>query len=304
MASNLDFKALKQNINLIQYASQMGYKIDKRKSTRSSVAMQKESCDKIIISKSNGVWVYFSVYDDQDNGTLLDFVKNRTDKSIYTIGRELEAWSGLGLSQSIQNVSNVKEKQFEPERIQRLFSYCRSAFNNTYLHSRGIVSDTLRSKRFVNRVFQDQFKNAVFPHFKKGQVCGLELKGEHTDLFVRGSEKTLWRSNHFKEDDTLLIAESPMDAISYQMIHQLKSGFYAATCGSLSMRQNRIIQNLLTKERWVNSVILATDNDKGGDKLTDRLERLIQNVKYSGELKRHSPDKREYDWNDVLNQSI
>ncbi len=302
MASSLDFKSLKQNIDLTQYAAYLGYQIDKKKSTRTSVAMHKDKSDKIIISKSNGTWIYFSVYDDSDNGTILDFIKNRTGRSIYQIGRELESWLGQGVEISNQYEPYLKEKSFEPQRIQRLFNYCKPAYNHAYLHSRGITNETLRSPRFINRVFQDQFKNAVFPHFSKGKICGLELKGENTDLFVRGSEKTLWRSNRMMDDDTLIIAETPIDAISYHLIHGLKSGFYTATCGGFSSKQGLIIQNLLTELDWVKSVILATDNDKGGDKITTRLERLISNVEYSGELRRHSPTKRGCDWNDVLNQ--
>lgn len=302
LASSLDFKGLKQNIDLTQYAAYLGYKIDKKKSTRTSIAMHKDKSDKIIISKSNGTWIYFSVYDDSDNGTILDFIRNRTGRSIYQIGRELEAWLGKGLEISNQYEPYLKEKTFDPERIQRLFNYCKPAYNHAYLHGRGITNETLRSPRFVNRVFQDQFKNAVFPHFKKRKICGLELKGEHTDLFVRGSEKTLWRSNRMMEDDTLIISETPIDAISYHLMHQLKSGFYIATCGGFSAKQGIIIQNLVSDLPWIKNVVIATDNDEGGDKITKRLERLLYEAQYSKEIKRHSPDKRGCDWNDVLNQ--
>ncbi|MEP2025830.1 MAG: toprim domain-containing protein [Reichenbachiella sp.] len=301
MSYNIDFKNLKREIDLTQYAAFLGYKIDKKKSTRTSVAMLKDRSDKIVISRSNGTWIYFSVYDDSDNGTIIDFVKNRTNRSVRDIGRELEGW--LGTNPQISNeFKPVKEKGFEPKRIERLFNYCKPAYNNAYLHGRGIPNELLRSERFFERVFQDQFKNAVFPHFKRGRVCGLELKGEHADLFVRGSEKTLWRSNRMIDDQILIIAETPIDAMSYEIIHQLKDGFYIATCGGFSKSQADMIRKLVSEFDWIKSILIITDNDKGGDKITSRLEILISSTDFAGEIRRHSPDKRGCDWNDVLNQ--
>ncbi|MEM9298127.1 MAG: toprim domain-containing protein [Bacteroidota bacterium] len=298
----IDFKALKEQVDLLQYAAYLGYKIDKKKSTKTSIAMRKDNSDKVIISKSNGIWIYFSVYDDSDNGTILDFIKNRTGRSIYQIGKELEGWIGKNVNVSNQYEPYLKEKEYDPERVKRLFSYYRPTFNNGYLHTRGITNNILCSARFQNRVFQDQFKNAVFPHFKKGIVCGLELKGDQTSLFIRGSEKTLWRSNRLLHDNTLIIAEAPIDAMSYHIIHGLEHGFYTATSGGLSPRQLEIIKNMVSEFSWIRSVILATDNGKGGDKIASRIENVIRNTTYQGTIERHSPDKRGYDWNDVLNQ--
>jgi len=92
MTQQLDFSRFKSEINLTQYAAHLGYEIDKKKSTRSSVAMR-SGADKIIISRRSGIWVYFSVSDDHDNGTIIDFAQNRTHKAIAEIGRELK--SGL-----------------------------------------------------------------------------------------------------------------------------------------------------------------------------------------------------------------
>ena len=297
-----DFKQLKEEINLADYASSIGYTLDKKKSTKSSLVMAHEHNDKIIISKPRNVWIYFSVYDDRDNGTVIDFVKNRSQKSFYEIGRDLHGWLSNPLNLSIQNAPFLKKKSADPKRIRRLFRYCEPAINHAYLQSRSIPDALLRHPRFYGRIFQDQFRNAVFPHFKKGEVCGLELRGENINLFVRGSEKTLWRSNRLNSDDTLLIAETPIDAFSYQAIHGLSKGFYTATCGGFSPNQGEIIQKLVSGVSWIKEIILITDNDEGGDKITARLEQLILQTNYEGSMIRHSPQKRGCDWNDVLNQ--
>ena len=298
----IDFKDIKKNIDLVQYATSMGYIIDKKKSTTSSIALCKDKSDKVIISKKNGIWVYFSVYDDSDNGTIIDFIKNRTDRSIQEIGMELQKWSGLNLPIPQQNSPFLNEKCYKSERIEKLFNHCRIAYKNDYLKGRGLSHQVLHSPRFCGRVFQDDFKNAVFPHFKEGKICGLELKGKGISLFVRGSEKTLWRSNHLMEDDRLIITETPIDAMSYAILHPLGNDFYIATCGGFSQKQVEIVQKFVSEFSWINNIVLATDNDIGGDKIAHRLETIIKESSYTGKVSRHSPTERGCDWNDVLIQ--
>ena len=68
-----ELQKFKNEINLTEYAASYGYCIDKGSSSQSSATMRNSGGDKIIISRSiNGDWVYFSVKDDGDNGTVID----------------------------------------------------------------------------------------------------------------------------------------------------------------------------------------------------------------------------------------
>ena len=96
MTQKYDFARFKSEINLTQYAAAMGYEIDRKNSTKASVKM-KNGCDTVIISKRNAVWVYFSPVDDRDNGTIINFVQNRTGKSLPEVGAELQSWIGGGV---------------------------------------------------------------------------------------------------------------------------------------------------------------------------------------------------------------
>ena len=306
LTKTFDFPRFKKEINLTQYAAYLGYEIDRKKSTRNSIAMRQGNADKVIISKQYGVWVYFSVYDDQDNGTIVDFVKNRTSKHLFEIGEELHLWLGgsIELPKPKSYVQDVEEKKADPERVKRVFNCCSPAFEHDYLKSRGISAEVLMSPRFSGRVFQDRYLNAVFPHFKDKKVCGLELKGEDTGLFVRGSEKTLWRSNITAQDDTLIISETAIDAISYQILYPLSSAFYTATSGGFSPEQGDIVRQLLTSLPQIRKIIRIMDNDNGGDVLADRLDTIINETDYQGLNNRHSPDICGLDWNDVLKKQL
>lgn len=188
--TQLDYSKFKTDINLTQYAAHLGYEIDRKKSTRSSIAMRKDS-DKVIISRRGNIWVYFSVTDDSDNGTIIDFAEKRTHKSIGEIGRELQNWIGGGVSlpDAKSYVREVAPQEYDPARIAKIFKFAKPASKHCYLASRGLTDALLTDRRFAGRVFTDRYQNAAFPHFKDGQVCGLELKNHDKALFVRGSEK-------------------------------------------------------------------------------------------------------------------
>lgn len=298
MSFKIDFHRFKTEIDFIHFASHYGYKIDRQKSTKQSVCMGLDNRDKIIISKRNGKWVYFSVHDDQDNGTIIDFVIKRTGKSIFEVGQELSSWTAQSVV--LDNSIKVEEQQPDPKRIQRLFSYCSILRNHPYLNERGLKEEVLNSSRFNKRIYTDRFNNVVFPHFKNHQVCGLELKNKNIGLFVKGSEKTLWRSNVFRSDHTLALSETPIDAISYQALFQLKNVFYVATSGSPSPAQLEFIKQLLNLHFNIQEVKIITDNDTGGDRLSKLFEDVIFESGFKGQVLRDSPKQRGGDWNEVL----
>lgn len=174
--TKIEFSRFKHEINLTQYAANLGYEIDKKKSTRHSIVMRMGNEDKVIISRQSGNWVYFSVYDDQDNGTIIDFVKNRTSKSLFEIGQELQVWidGNITLLEPTRYVSEVQEKQPDPCRIQRLFNYCSPAYDHEYLKKQ-------RHYRRIPKV------SAIFGKVISGsfQQCRVSAFQEQTSLCLR-----------------------------------------------------------------------------------------------------------------------
>ncbi len=301
MRQEYDFSKFKSEINLTQYAAHLGYEIDRRKSTRSSVAM-KGGADKIIISKRSGVWVYFSVSDDRDNGTIVDFIQNRTHKSMSEIGQELQEWVGgsVSLLEPRGYAREVTEQNIDPERVAKVFKGCCAVKYHPYLESRGVGRDVLSSARFAGRICKDRYHNAVFPHYGGNGICGLELKNSEKAVFVRGSEKTLWRSNIRAGDNTLILSEAVIDALSYAILFPNKTAIYAATGGGMSLLQAEIIKQAVQGIKSLKRIVLITDNDTGGDRLTDKILGALSQSDFSGEVTRHSPELCGQDWNNVL----
>ena len=296
-----EYSRFKQEINLTQFAAHLGYEIDRKKSTRSSVVMR-SAADKVIISRRGNIWMYFSVTYERDNGTIIDFLQNRTGKSLIEIGQELQVWIGGGmiLPEAKNYVRDIEEQEFDPERVRKIFTRCMPAKRHSYLEGRGITPAVLQSDRFAECIFSDHYGNAAFPHFDEQGVCGLELKNVDKALFVRGSRKTLWRSKSRAGDSALVISEAVIDALSHYILFPSEASAYAATGGGMSPEQAEVISALIHKSTGLKRILIITDNDEGGDKLAEKLIEAVKGSGFAGTVTRHSPETRGLDWNEVL----
>ncbi len=301
-----DWKRFSHEINLTEYAASCGYELDRKNSTRASVKMRHGN-DIIIVSKKGGAWVYFSVIDDNDNGNIVNFIQKRTGKELSDIAKELKIWLGEA-APSIEPknyAQEVEEQEYDPQRVQNIFKGCYPAQYHSYLQGRGIKQELITSPRFKGRIYFDRYKNAAFPHEnEKGEICALELKSKDQGIFVRGSEKTFWRSNCFKTDHTLIIGEAVIDVLSYALLFPNDKAVYAATGGGMSPEQGELLKQTLSKLRNITTIILVTDNDAGGDRLAEKLKTIINESRFTDEVKRHSPEQKGQDWNNVLKNKV
>jgi hypothetical protein len=92
---DVELERFKAQINLSEFAASKGYALDRRESSRNSAVMRHPDSDKIIIAQNeNGDWMYFSIRDDRDNGTIIDFLQNRGGGSLGQVRKTLRAWLG------------------------------------------------------------------------------------------------------------------------------------------------------------------------------------------------------------------
>lgn len=295
-----DFTAFKQSVNLSQYAATQGYELDRKKSTRSSLVMRHANGDKIIVSKKGANWVYFSVHDDRDNGTIVDFIEKRTSKSLPDIGRELAAWSGGAGALPVYSLPDVQEQVYDRTRITKAFRWLKPAGAHPYLlETRQIPADVLKDSRFAGRIFQDRYGNVVFPHQNGQGICGLELKNHDKGVFMRGSEKALWLGNINPADTSLILAEAAIDALSHFALFRPLNASYGAVSGGMKDSQFDCLVDIIQKMPRLAKIVLAVDHDQGGEKIAKRIETYLAR-KFTGEIVRHIPEQEGMDWNDVL----
>ena len=90
-----ELESFKVGINLSEYAAAQGYALDTKASSRNSKVMRDARGDKIVIARGeDGHWIYFSVRDDLDNGTIIDFVQKRNGVKLGGVRQELRPWIG------------------------------------------------------------------------------------------------------------------------------------------------------------------------------------------------------------------
>lgn len=295
-----DFAHFKQSINLSQYAASQGYELEPKKSTRSSLVMRHANGDKIIVSKKSANWVYFSVHDSEDNGTILDFIEKRTSKTLPEIGRELSAWTGGAGVLPVHALPEIEEQVYDPERIKWVYQGLKPIGAHPYLtEARKIPAFIVRHYRFRGQIFEDRYGNVVFPHRNPQGLCGLELKNHDKGVFLGGSEKALWLGNIEADDRVLTLAEAPIDALSHFTLFRPQYTAYGAVSGSIREKQLDYLLQVIQKMPKLETIILAVDHDEGGEKIASRIESHLDG-QFTGEIIRHTPAVKGMDWNEVL----
>ena len=101
-----ELERFKTEINLVAYATSQGYQYLKRESSRSSAVLRHNSGDKIIVATdTENRGIYFSVGDDSDNGTIIDFVQNRSNLNLGGVRKELRSWLANGELPMVMNIA-------------------------------------------------------------------------------------------------------------------------------------------------------------------------------------------------------
>jgi hypothetical protein len=159
-----ELDTFKMRINLTEYAAMQGYVIDKRESGRASATMRHPNGDKIIIGKAaGGHWIYFSVRDSSDNGTIIDFIQHRQSVSLGDIRRNLRSWTGETISPALF-VRELKPSTKDRTRVAAIFAKAEDTTQHPYLTARGLPSDLQASSRFAGSFKIDGRGNVLFPH--------------------------------------------------------------------------------------------------------------------------------------------
>jgi hypothetical protein len=151
------------------------------------------------------------------------------------------------------------------------------------------------------------YASAWFAHRDQdGRLTGIEMRGPDYRGFSPGGAKTLFRLPGRLPASTvpvrrLVVAEAPIDAMSVAAIEHLRADtLYVATAGGMGP------QTLVALERQLRALasedgalVVATDNDRAGDRYHAQLAAMTQAAGVRSERLLPPPDQ---DWNDVLRQ--
>jgi hypothetical protein len=294
-----ELERFKRDINLSEYAASRGYQLDRRESSRNSVVMRHPvSDDKIVVSRAErgGHWIYFSIRDARDNGTIVDFVQHRDRCSLPDACRELSEWLGVDRPHVAPDSyrASVSVRAVDRDAAHRAYDAAWPVADSRYLNSRGIRTATITDPRFLGTFRADGLGRILFPHHDDAGFGGFESKGRGWTSFAAGGVKALWSSNILPDDRRLVLVESAIDALSHHQLHPDARTRYASTAGTISEHQRRVIAAVITRLPAGCAIVLAFDRDAGGEELARQLRELAP-----GRTERITSPIGN-DWNDCL----
>ena len=286
------------------YAESFGYQRVAGE-TGNSYTLKNDDGDKLVAKQDGDHWVYFSVKDRADNGSVLDFVQRRIGGSLGHVRKLLRDMAGqtgtwrdisLPTARSLDR-DDTHKPAIDPYR--KTAAVWNAATWNPapdYLLSRDLSAAVLSDPMFTDCWRVDRHGNVLFPHHDQGGMCGYERRGPDCKSFGKDVKRGVWRSANLWHDLTteIVICEAPIDCLSH---YQLTGGSlaYIATGGSLGSRQLELLRLLF--KRVIRSegvwVTVGTDNDPAGDAMYDQIAAIAP-------MKVYRSAAVGKDWNDDL----
>lgn len=301
--ADAELERFKTGVNLSEFAAARGYALDRRESSRNSAVMRHPDGDKIVIARhEGGAWVYFSVRDGGDNGTVIDFLQHRDGGSLGDVRKTLRAWSGSPRP-SVPEIAFVRDLfplSRDRAAVMAAWERARATLALPYLTSRGLGPDVLGLPIFAGGVRVDERNNALFPHYDREGLCGFEIKNRDFTGFAAGGIKGLWYSQAKTTDARLVLTESAIDAMSFHVLQGDTWTRYMSTGGSLNPQQPALIRGAMEKLPPGGVVLLAFDADEGGEKLAEEVQAFAP----SGRDVRRALPEGGKDWNQVLKNRL
>ena len=250
--------------------------------------------------------MFFSVRDDEDHGTLIDFLQRRQNLSLGAVRQILRPWIGRpAASPQFPGLESTSPNRMHVECTYRRMA---NAQRFPYLeHQRGVPADVLLAPRFAGRMRIDSRGNTVFPHFDAAGLCGYEIKNCGFSGFAAGGQKGLWFSHAQPDDRRLVLTESAIDALSYAALFADAEDQtrYASLGGKPSSRQAALVQATIAKLPAGAEIVAAFDADDAGRKLVEMIREIVAGIalrmgRSDLIFETRLPADEGEDWNQVL----
>jgi hypothetical protein len=304
-----EIETFKRDIDVRQFAASLGDEIDKRESWRGSTVMRR-GADKIVVKRNrNDHYVFFSMRDDRDNGTIIDFLQRRQKLSLGAVRQVLRPWIGKPVA-ALPLFPKLGPTSKGRMRVESEYRRMAKVLRHPYLErERCLPARVLSSRRFAGRVRMDDRGNAVFPHFDREGLCGYEIKNAGFTGFAAGGTKGLWFSHTGPDDRRLVLAESAIDALSHATLFPdaAEQTRYASLGGKPNSKQPDLIKATIVRLPEESEIVAAFDADEAGRRLADVVRLAVAAVATeTGRtdliLNVHLPAQEGEDWNQILQE--
>lgn len=290
------FKELCEAINLLDFALWQGYTVVKASSTRRNPVLRGPEGDVIVLKNTehNDTARYFNATEGQnttDRGNLIEFTRHRVGSlfpaeeghSVYhTVNKVLHQYLNIPLEErTFSQLFTAGDKR--PFDV-RLYDLKPVLPGNSYLHGRGIGDRITDAPAFKGRIYTNLYngvEHVSFPFYggDNRTIIGLNFRSADTNKNAASSNRAsgIWTSNLPRQVARIVIAESPIDCLSYAALqagqgraNAADDTLYVATFGRPSLEHGETLNAILQKARAAGKLttglqlITAFDNDYSG----------------------------------------
>lgn len=303
--SRLDeLEDFKTRIDIRDVMASRGCVVDPKQSSRAYTVLRHANGDKLIVTrKANRHWIYANAHDNRDRGTVIDFLGSRDRVTLGEIRKELRPWlaGGLTLTSPRLSLPELVPSQHDTARVVGAWENAKPTKDrHPYLEDeRGIPVSVLADPIFADRIRIDHRGNALMSHLNANGLCGFEIKNRGFTGFATGGTKGLGCSRPRPTDQELIVCETWIDLLSLAAIEGTEGKRFLSVAGQISPAQEAMLVSAARKMPQGSTVVLALDNDEGGEKLAAQIGQAL-----SGHaIQMHTPPRQGDDWNDVLRRN-
>ena len=287
-----------KEIRILDYAQQIGFtpiKVGKYYSLKEHDSVRIDDTKNCFFQNSTGA-----------SGSIIDFALTFTNKPLQDLLIELE-------QQLTTNTSHLNKQAFNrtytspkyDEKEELILPPKSQNMRNVYAYlikSRYIDSHIVQN--FVDRkmLYQDTHQNCVFVSYNSsGKPVFANKRGTNTNQAFRGDCKNCDYSHGFyisNGSTKLIISEAIIDTMSIMTILKAKNIDYTQfDYLSLSGAGKLDCIDYHLKDKNIQEVLIATDNDKAGISSAVRIKEILDQNKIE-KVSLHIPQHK--DWNDDL----
>jgi hypothetical protein len=271
MTPNEELEKFKSEINLAELAAAYGYELVRKESCKTSFVMKHPAeVSKIVVAtdSKDGHSIFFDVH-NRASGSVIDFVMYQEGVNLGNARKILRNYLNG------ERPAPVQLTRPEPTSRDQVHLFANwqamRPYQGSYLEERGLSPETIAA--FAEHIRTDRRGNTIFRHDNEKGLSGWETKNTNFSGFSGAGKKALFiRQIGSLPPDTIVIAESAIDAMSY---YQLRpgNGLYLSFAGSMSQDQERLLNRIVSRYQESN-VIIATDRDQKGNEYAEIIHRM------------------------------
>jgi hypothetical protein len=188
-------------------------------------------------------------------------------------------------------------------------AYTPPARSAAYIDDYGVRRATLHDARFSGTCRENSTGGIAFVQRDTQGIAGLEtypplhkaqleLAGITTPLAAHGA----WHSVASRNDNRLVVAETPLSALSYHQIHHAECAHTRYLSAGLEPTPEKLalVDQAVASLPPGSSVVIAIGRDPAREPLAQRLTEIASSHAHVT-VRRHAPDRAlGHDWNDAL----